>query len=277
MAQYLPYPGQGLPQLEHILQRLRPRLSLSRHVACIRKYLYLPTCHCQIKGWIAKLTWNLFFQNRTDEGSSTTTFCTCNGGWGAVLSTKTNAAKSTFLICAVDPPMTITTIQPTKTTSTTASKTTTTSTGSEPTETGFTIWKFSCSNDVDLDWYYNVVVPHGKFVCNDYVHIRGSYLENFIESRAEASFCGQTSEFYTLRDKSLWVYSDSGSIYKCQPWDNGGYAQACMNVPGHCMATPVWACITKFVFENDRRGMVNLKISLFLVKDEIAFDRHPRR
>ncbi|PYI12289.1 hypothetical protein BO78DRAFT_412500 [Aspergillus sclerotiicarbonarius CBS 121057] len=53
-------------------------------------------------------------------GETCEAYCTCNGGYGVSLSTKTNAAHSTFPICAADPPLTVTTITPT-TTSTTLS------------------------------------------------------------------------------------------------------------------------------------------------------------
>lgn len=69
----------------------------------------------------------------TVGGSSTSTYCTCKGGFAVDLSTETNTAHTTFMICGADPALTTSTIIATRiSTKTTGTKTTTTQAASTP-------------------------------------------------------------------------------------------------------------------------------------------------
>lgn len=88
------------------------------------------------------------------------TYYTCDGGYSVSLSTSTNAAKSTFLVYASDPPLTISTITPTpiSTSRSTIVTSTKSSPTAEPTATGFVIAYVS---------YSSVIYPIGVIYNND--------------------------------------------------------------------------------------------------------------
>ncbi|KAL2817448.1 hypothetical protein BDW59DRAFT_165963 [Aspergillus cavernicola] len=73
----------------------------------------------------------------TTTSSQTSTYCVCDGGYGLSASTKTNAAYSMYLIFAILPPLTITTIKPRPSTTIITTKGIATTTGSAQSATGF--------------------------------------------------------------------------------------------------------------------------------------------
>ncbi|KAK9424886.1 putative chitinase [Seiridium unicorne] len=145
---------------------------------------------------------------KTVDGSSTSTYCTCNGGFAVDLSTKTNAAHTTFMICGADPALTISTITPTSTsTKTTSTKTTTTMAAS--TQTGQTC-------DSNGDFNFEGIQPQNPDN-PDIVQISGTYNKGDMVTGTKAKFCGQTSSF-TIDGDNIKGSSgdDSYGSYTCE-------------------------------------------------------------
>ncbi|PYI12290.1 glycoside hydrolase [Aspergillus sclerotiicarbonarius CBS 121057] len=194
----------------------------------------------------------------TQTASSTSTYCTCNGGYGVSLSTKTNAAHSTFLICAADPPLTVTTITPT-TTSTTQKKTTsttTTTTAAKSSNTGFAITYIKCSSSTcpvgetcEASGSFDVmgVQPLGDDDDADLVQISGSYNKETLVSGGKAKFCGQTSKFTVSGDTVTGSSSSSKyGTYSCLKYSDATSVVVYDKDNGiTCESTPQYACLTE--------------------------------
>ncbi|BCS04473.1 uncharacterized protein AKAW2_80274S [Aspergillus luchuensis] len=191
----------------------------------------------------------------TKGASSTSTYCTCNGGYGISLSTKTNAAHSTFLICAADPPLTVTTITPT--TSTTQKKTTstTTTTASKSSETGFAITYVKCYSSTcpvgktcEADGSFDVmgVQPFGDDDDAQIVQISGSYNQEALVNGGKAKFCGQTSKFTVSGDNVSGSSSSSKyGTYTCLKYSDPTTVTVHDKDNGiTCQSTPQYACLT---------------------------------
>lgn len=186
--------------------------------------------------------------------SQTSTYCSCDGGFGVNLSTKTNAAKTTFLVCDVDPALTVSTITPTATSTSTMS-TTKITTSESATATGFYIWKMQCDelicpqlscslNPAD----YMALRAVGNHGCSDsdLIQLKGTYDKDGMVEGATATFCGQTSTFSMPENGVVSVTSDSGVSYECVDWNNGNQDRRCDydKTQRTCMLTPYFACIT---------------------------------
>lgn len=188
----------------------------------------------------------------TSTGSSTSTYCSCNGGYGVSLSTKTNAAKSTFLICAADPAITVTTIIP-STTSTTKTTSKTTSTVSEPTSTGFALVYVGCESvtcpvgetcDKNGDWDFMAVQPLVSSN-SDLVQISGTYNKGGMVTGTQAKFCDQTSTFTIDGDLVKGSSSDdSYGTYTCEVSQLGSATADEPSEQLSCTETYQWNCLT---------------------------------
>ncbi|RAL04126.1 putative class V chitinase [Aspergillus ibericus CBS 121593] len=195
----------------------------------------------------------------TSTGSSPSTYCTCNGGYGLALSTKTNAAHSTFLICAADPPLTVTTITPTTTTSTTTqpkTTSTTTTTAAQSSTTGFAITYIQCSSSIcpvgktcESDGSFNFmgVQPFGDDDDDELVQISGSYNKEALVNGGKAKFCGQTSKF-TVKDDTVTGSSSKSEYgtYSCLKYSDATSLTIYDKDNGiTCESTPQYACLTE--------------------------------
>lgn len=182
--------------------------------------------------------------------TSASTYCNCEGGFGVSLSTKTNAAKSTFLVCAADPPLTVSTIKPTSTTTTkTTSKTTTTPSA---TATGFLITYVECESsicpigqtcDSNGEWDFMAVQPLVDDA--ELVQISGTYNKGGMVSGSKAKFCDQTSTF-TTDGKLVDGSSSDGSYgsYSCKVAEATVITVRDPDVGTVCSETYKWYCLT---------------------------------
>ncbi|KAJ5146324.1 uncharacterized protein N7515_000888 [Penicillium bovifimosum] len=170
------------------------------------------------------------------------TICSCEGGFGASLSTKTNAAKSTFLICAVDPPLTITTIEPTTTTKT-AKVTYTQPADSDSTPLGFVIMNEQHETENAL-WTYLSVQTHSDF--DEMFQISGSLMKSKVEEGSQAKFCGQTTTFSPTGNGDLLKgKSDTGAIFTCtMDNDQDPITLYPSNRPEKIVFSYLWKCWT---------------------------------
>ncbi|OJZ80610.1 glycoside hydrolase family 18 protein [Aspergillus luchuensis CBS 106.47] len=135
------------------------------------------------------------------KSTSSSSYCSCDGGYGVSLSTKANQAKTTFLVCDVTPALTISTITPT-TTSTTSQSTSTTSSVSQSTSTGFalymTYWSASeCPIGLTCedDGKWNAVMVENLVGDETALPIRGTWNQGGMVDGSQATFCDQTSTF----------------------------------------------------------------------------------
>ncbi|KAJ6079162.1 hypothetical protein N7467_008915 [Penicillium canescens] len=148
------------------------------------------------------------------QTTSSSSYCSCDGGYGVSLSTKTNAAKSTFLVCGVTPALTVSTITPkTSSTKTTSTKTTTSST-SQSTSTGFSLamvyWSASecpigSTCEKGHKWNSMMVTTD-----NEAAYLKGTWNKGGMVDGAKATFCGQTSTFTIDGDNIKGTSSDRG-------------------------------------------------------------------
>ncbi|GAA82059.1 class V chitinase [Aspergillus luchuensis IFO 4308] len=186
------------------------------------------------------------------KSTSSSSYCSCDGGYGVSLSTKANQAKTTFLVCDVTPALTISTITPT-TTSTTSQSTSTTSSVSQSTSTGFalymTYWSASeCPIGLTCedDGKWNAVMVENLVGDETAVPIRGTWNQGGMVDGSQATFCDQTSTFTIDGDdiKGSSSVSKYGS-YVCKkapvPEENTWYDSentVAFDIEG------AWACLT---------------------------------
>lgn len=175
------------------------------------------------------------------DSKASSTICTCNGGFGASLSTKTNAAKSTFLICAVDPPLTVTTIKPTTTTKTATVSYTQPADG-DSTPLGFIIMNLLHESDYG-NWNY-MSVSQGDL--SEVFPISGSMMKSEVETGSQAKFCGQTTTFSTTKGGGiLQGKSDTGAMFSCtEDYDHDPITIFSNNSPEKIIVTYMWKCWT---------------------------------
>ncbi|KAI3006398.1 CAZyme family GH18 [Aspergillus niger] len=186
------------------------------------------------------------------KSTSSSSYCSCDGGYGVSLSTKANQAKTTFLVCDVTPALKISTITPT-TTSTTSQSTSTTSSVSQSTSTGFalymTYWSASeCPIGLTCedDGKWNAVMVENLVGDETAVPIRGTWNQGGMVDGSQATFCDQTSTFTIDGDdiKGSSSVSKYGS-YVCKkapvPEENTWYDSentVAFDIEG------AWACLT---------------------------------
>lgn len=185
--------------------------------------------------------------------TASSTYCTCDGGFGVALSTKTNAAHSTFLICAADPALTVSTITPKTTSTSTTSKkpTTTTTTAATSESTGFIIAFVQCSSsicpigqtcDSNGSWDFMAVQELGSGDNDELVQIKGTYNNGGMKSGSKATFCGQTSTF-TTSGKLVEGASGDGD-YSCAVSDATRITVYDTDTQITCTEDIQWNCLT---------------------------------
>ncbi|KAH2125637.1 hypothetical protein KXW75_003140 [Aspergillus fumigatus] len=168
------------------------------------------------------------------KSTSSSSYCSCDGGYGVTLSTKANKSKTTFLVCDVTPALTISTIKPT-TTSTKPQSTSTTTSASGSTSTGFALYMsyWSASEcpiglTCEDDGKWNAVMVENLWSDEAAVPIKGTWNQNGMVDGSQATFCDQTSTFTIDGDdiKGSSSVSKYGS-YVCKkraiPEENTGY------------------------------------------------------
>ncbi|KAH2284926.1 hypothetical protein KXW02_002191 [Aspergillus fumigatus] len=186
------------------------------------------------------------------KSASSSSYCSCDGGYGVTLSTKANKSKTTFLVCDVTPALTISTIKPT-TTSTKPQSTSTTTSASGSTSTGFALYMsyWSASEcpiglTCEDDGKWNAVMVENLWSDEAAVPIKGTWNQNGMVDGSQATFCDQTSTFTIDGDdiKGSSSVSKYGS-YVCKkraiPEENTGYD------PENTVSYDIegaWACLT---------------------------------
>ncbi|KAM0093788.1 hypothetical protein ACP6JD_002824 [Aspergillus fumigatus] len=186
------------------------------------------------------------------KSTSSSSYCSCDGGYGVTLSTKANKSKTTFLVCDVTPALTISTIKPT-TTSTKPQSTSTTTSASGSTSTGFALYMsyWSASEcpiglTCEDDGKWNAVMVENLWSDEAAVPIKGTWNQNGMVDGSQATFCDQTSTFTIDGDdiKGSSSVSKYGS-YVCKkraiPEENTGYD------PENTVSYDIegaWACLT---------------------------------
>lgn len=186
------------------------------------------------------------------KSTSSSSYCSCDGGYGVTLSTKANKSKTTFLVCDVTPALTISTIKPT-TTSTKPQSTSTTTSASGSTSTGFALYMsyWSASEcpiglTCEDDGKWNAVMVENLWSDEAAAPIKGTWNQNGMVDGSQATFCDQTSTFTIDGDdiKGSSSVSKYGS-YVCKkraiPEENTGYD------PENTVSYDIegaWACLT---------------------------------
>ncbi|KAJ6031531.1 hypothetical protein N7540_002263 [Penicillium herquei] len=184
------------------------------------------------------------------KSTSSSSYCSCDGGYGVTLSTKANKASTTFLVCDVSPALTVSTILPKITSTKTTSTTATTASISESTSVGFSLYAtswsasecpigYTCESGDKWDAVY---MDDGS----DLVLIKGTWNEGGMVDGSKATFCDQTSTFTIDGDniKGSSSVSKYGS-YVCEktslPEDSTFYDSE--NTVSYEI-TEVWDCMT---------------------------------
>lgn len=194
---------------------------------------------------------------KTADGSSTSTYCTCDGGFAVDLSTKTNAAHTTFMVCAADPALTVSTITPTST-----STKTKTATGASSTNTGFSIVYVTCETvscpkgetcDADGNFNFEGVQPHGSGSAP--TQISGTYNKKGMVSGTKAKFCDQTSSF-TIDGDDVKGSSDDDSYadYTCKATSSVDSEYYDTDNMAKCTKSHQWDCITDICLDDSGDG-----------------------
>lgn len=185
------------------------------------------------------------------QTTSSSSYCSCDGGYGVSLSTKTNAAKSTFLVCGVTPALTVSTITPKTTTTKTTSTKTTTASDSASTTISFAILQTYWSADecpigltCEKNSEWNAVYVSTK--AGDFIYVKGTWNSDGEIDGAKATFCGQTSTFTKDGDEIKATSDDSkyGS-YVCKEREgtlagsNGSFSSS-----AQYEVTQEWICLS---------------------------------